>query len=91
MNHLGIITALLSEARCFHKHPQLNEPLKISDNISLIVSGIGQHAAHTAANKLVHAGADALLCTGFAGALSDHLEAGDLILPATVNTETGKK
>ena len=89
MKHLGIVTALLSEARCFYQTPVLPGPQKISENISLIVSGIGQQAANTAAQRLVAAGADCLLSAGIAGALSQELKAGDLLFPDSVSTDTG--
>ena len=54
-----------------------------------MVSGIGQHAAATAAQQLIDAGADGLLSAGMAGALSQDLKAGDLLLPDTVSTDTG--
>ena len=91
MKHLGIITALLSEARCFYRQPLVNEPQKIAGNITLMVSGIGQHAANNAAQKLIAAGADALLSAGMAGSLSDSLKPGDLLVPRTVSTDTGQQ
>jgi len=87
LNHLGIITALLPEARCFVKAPDISKPTKITDNISFIVSGIGQERAAIAANRLIELGADAILITGTCGALSPELEPGDIVLPKIILTE----
>ncbi|MGY8813747.1 MAG: phosphorylase family protein [Gammaproteobacteria bacterium] len=88
LKHLGIITALLPEARCFVKKPVISKPIKITKNISLIVSGIGQDRAAIAANNLIEFGADAILITGTCGALSPELEPGDIVMPKTILTES---
>ncbi|MGK0298560.1 MAG: uridine phosphorylase [Gammaproteobacteria bacterium] len=88
LNHLGIITALLPEARCFVKAPDISKPTKITDKISFIVSGIGQERAAIAANSLIELGANAILITGTCGALSSELEPGDIVMPKNILTET---
>ena len=87
MKHLGIITALLPEAACFVNKPVKNQHIKISEQITLMVSGMGQDNAGNAAKSLLNIGADALISTGTAGALSPDIIPGDLIIPKSVITD----
>jgi len=89
VNHLGIIVALLPEAGCFVQDPAVNRPVHLSDKLTLIVSGIGQDRAGRAAEQLLAGGADALLSTGTAGALSPDLRPGNILIPETVKTGSG--
>jgi len=84
LKHLGIVTALLPEAKFFTSHPVTETPVRISDKVSLIVSGMGQDRAAKATRRLIDGGVDGLLCTGTAGALSTDLQPGDLIMPETI-------
>jgi len=57
-------------------------------DLLLIVSGIGPNRARTAAQRLVDMRVGALVSWGTAGALSDDLNAGDLLLPEQIlNTD----
>ena len=91
MNRLGIVCALLSEARCFT--PRMlpaQQPVELNENTLLILSGMGRERARQAAQKLVEAGADRLAGFGTAGALAPALRPGDLVLAQEV-WEGGKK
>ena len=97
---LGIVAALPAEAECLSvQSPQYQD---ISNTASLpedsgqplaplcCISGIGSDAARTAAAGLVERGATALLSWGCAGALSETLKPGDLLLPETIVAEDGQ-
>lgn len=90
MKHLGIITALLPEADCFIKSASPDIPIRLSDTVSLIVSGIGQDSASTAAEKLIDEGVDGLLSAGTAGALAPGMRPGDLLIPSIILTAAGR-
>jgi len=96
VKQLGIIAALPAEAKCLagytdkkNSHPTraIASPLQIADNVLLIISGIGAKQATAAATALLDHGADALLSWGCAGALSDHLKPGDLLLPRSIQAQ----
>jgi len=94
VTQLGIVAALPAEAKCLTGWPDeydvLNAPPstppKHTEKPLLSISGIGPEAARTAATNLVKHGATALLSWGCAGALSNKLEPGDLLLPRTILT-----
>jgi adenosylhomocysteine nucleosidase len=88
LKNLGIITALLREARCFVKKPHRDHLNIISQNISLLISGIGQQRAEIAANNMLEFGVDSLLVAGTCGGLSPALNPGDIIMPAEIITDT---
>jgi len=94
VKQLGIIAALPAEANSLagstDTHSAISCPLQLTDNVALIISGIGAEQAAKAATTLIQHGADALLSWGCAGALSNALHPGDLLLPNTVKPETGK-
>lgn len=92
VNLLGIIAALPAEAHCLvarldSKHTDVTTPQLIADNVELIISGVGSQQAELAANTLINHGANALLSWGCAGALSAHLQPGDLLLPRLIKSE----
>jgi len=96
VKQLGIIAALPAEAKCLAGYADkknsppthaIASPLQIADNVLLIISGIGAEQATTAATALLDHGADALLSWGCAGALSNHLKPGDLLLPRSIQTQ----
>ncbi|MDQ6981548.1 MAG: hypothetical protein Q9M08_00880 [Mariprofundus sp.] len=97
MKQLGIIAALPAEAKCLagytdkknsHFTHTVASPLQIADNVLLIISGIGEEQATTAATALLDHGVNALLSWGCAGALSAQLQPGDLLLPRSIQTQT---
>jgi len=93
VNVLGVIAALPAEARCLvtqldTKHTDFTTPQQIADNVLLIISGMGSEQAGIASATLIDHDANALLSWGCAGALSADLQAGDLLLPRRIQTET---
>ena len=92
MKQFGIIAALPAEAKCLAKSTDirkaLSSPLQLADNVFLIISGIGTEQAEKAAKALIQHGADALLSWGCAGALSEVLQPGDVVLPHTIMHQT---
>lgn len=87
---IGIITALIPEARCLLKRkpvPGLITP--ISGRISLYICGMGPERARGAARKMVESGFNALISWGTAGALAADIAPGSLIIPETVRAGTG--
>ena len=88
---IGIITALIPEAKCFVKRkpvPGMITP--INGRISLCLCGMGAERASTAARKMIDAGFNALVSWGTAGALSADIEPGSLIIPETICSRDGK-
>jgi len=94
VKQLGIIAALPAEAKTLaartDKLHDLPSPQQLSDQVLLVISGIGAEQAAKAASTLIQDGASALLSWGCAGALSDDLQPGDVLLPNSVTAESGK-
>lgn len=90
MKHLGIITPLIPEAKCFIASPASKKPIQIAEYISLIVSGEGRTNASKSAIQLLDTGVDGLMVIGMAGALDPDLSPGDLVIPEVVMTETNQ-
>ncbi len=95
----GIVAALPSEAKCLVNWPNqyrsisYTSPVSVSGHYEkplLFISGIGPQAARAAATMLVEHGATALLSWGCAGALSESVHPGELLLPRTILTEDGQ-
>jgi adenosylhomocysteine nucleosidase len=85
LSGVGIVTALIAEARAVSPRPKgRGVPLTLSDGTLLVVSGIGHAAATSAARSLVNAGATALASFGLAGGLDPRLTVGTVFLPAEV-------
>ncbi len=85
MRHLGIITALPAEAKALKKQPlPFKETIRLREDVSLYVSGIGPARARSAAEELLRNGATALLSWGSAVGLIPTLSPGDLVLPEAV-------
>lgn len=88
---IGIITALIPEARCIVKRkpvPGIITP--VGGRISLYVSGMGADRARTAAQKMIEYGFNALISWGTAGALAADIKPGALIIPETIISGEGK-
>lgn len=94
---LGIYAALPAEARSlFHYSPTgltlLNRPaalktrvlMPLGNDTQVWIGGIGPEHARVGADQLLQAGARALLSWGCAAALKPGLNAGDIIIPATI-------
>ena len=78
--HIGIITALQSEADCLSRSPKYPDVLNF-------VSGTGSVAAARASSQAIEAGCDMLVSYGYAGALDPALRAGDLLFGLSVSNE----
>ena len=86
MRILGIVAALISEARCLAKLPSAAAGVvQLPGGALLHIAGIGAEQAHAAAQLLIERGATALLSWGSAGGLQPKLSPGNLILPKTVS------
>ena len=91
MNELGIVAALVAEARPLGPVARRGaEPATLADGTLLMVSGVGPSAAAAGARRLLAAGARALLSWGLAGGLDPSLEAGTLVLPLEIVSPEGR-
>ena len=90
MSCIGIISALSSEGRCLTgKTVPVKKPVHINENTIVIVCGLGEENARTAAQMLIEQNVSALVSWGTAGALTENVHAGDLILADSVITKEG--
>jgi len=85
LKKLGIIAALPAEAKCF----QINElsfetPIEIEKNVFLCISGIGYESSLNATKKLVKLNVDGLISWGIAGAISNSINSGDMVIARSV-------
>ncbi len=91
----GIVAALAAEARTLGPVPPARPTAgditihTLADGTLLVISGMGSAAASQGALALVAAGARGLLSFGLAGALDPALQAGAVLLPATVTDGAG--
>jgi hopanoid-associated phosphorylase len=86
---IGILTALLPEAACLIRRPGLQTLIRLSDEVSLFVSGAGAARARRGTECLLANGAEYLLSLGTAGALAVELNAGDVVVPDRVILDSG--
>lgn len=85
MSITGIVVAMRIEARCLT--PQslpFNQYFRLNNGVALWLCGMGAVAARHAATGLLAEGASRLVSFGFAGALDEGLQPGDLVLPKAV-------
>ena len=81
----GILVALPEELRTLTKAKiKQGECVIVAKNFLVTLSGSGPENASTAAKNLIDNGASQLISWGCAGALAPHLQAGDLVIPATI-------
>jgi len=82
---LGIVAALQREIKPItSKFIPLRTPVKIAEQVIIIVSGMGPQQAGAAAQQLMQQGATALLSWGTAAALDPTLVSGSLFIPTSV-------
>jgi hopanoid-associated phosphorylase len=82
---LGIAAGLSAELRPITaRRIPIGEVIAVTDNILLVLSGIGERRARAAGRTLVRHGARALLSWGTAAALQPPLRPGDLLIPTTL-------
>lgn len=91
MTRLGVVAALPAEAASFARRSvPLDRTVSLAGNILLTCSGIGAARARAAGQRLLDAGASALLSWGCAGALDPGLRPGSLILPGSIIAADGE-
>lgn len=89
---LGIVAALDAEARAVGaRTAPPGEAIALGDGAILVRCGIGRGRAGRAAERLLEAGARALLSWGTAAALSPERSAGDIVLPEDVLARDGRR
>jgi len=84
---IGIITALKPEARVFRRASGL---LCSEHEYTVTIGGAGRENAARTANQLIRNGYELLISWGVAGALVEHLGAGDLLIGSHAMTGTGE-
>ena len=90
MSCIGIISALSSEGRSLAGQAvPVKKPVRINENAFVIVCGMGGENARIAAQMLIEQNVSALVSWGTAGALTENIRAGDLILADSVITKGG--
>ncbi|MCK5499540.1 MAG: hypothetical protein KAI77_10075 [Gammaproteobacteria bacterium] len=91
MSCIGIISALTSEGRCLTGKPvPVNEPVQINEHAIAIVCGMGEDNAGAAAQMLLEKNVTAFVSWGTAGALTENIHSGDLILADSVTANNGE-
>jgi len=80
----GVVAALRAEARCAAAAVDRGGCVSPAATLRIRHSGIGCARAARAAQELLRAGADALLCFGIGGALDVGLRAGDIVLATEI-------
>ena len=89
--NIGLIAALPVEVRCLtNRLVPPNLPVHINNNITVMVCGMGPVAAGKAAGEMLFQKIDCLISWGTAGALTDEVHTGDLILPENIHTGSGE-
>jgi adenosylhomocysteine nucleosidase len=87
---IGVATALSAEARLFPCwHDSGHSSLRLHDDLTLTVTGMGREHALAGAARLLESGAQALVSFGFAAGLAPRLHAGALVAPRLVVAEDG--
>jgi adenosylhomocysteine nucleosidase len=87
---VGVACALRNEARhLVRPAPRLTSVQRLPDGKLLALTGMGPAAATAGAERLIAAGAGALVSWGLAGGLDPELAAGTIFLPSEVATAEG--
>jgi adenosylhomocysteine nucleosidase len=90
LNVAGVVAALAAEARALGPAARGGEGYDLlADGTLIAISGIGYASALNAAQRLIDAGATALVSWGMAGGLDPGLAAGDVCLPREVISADG--
>jgi adenosylhomocysteine nucleosidase len=91
LNCIGIISALSSEGRCLTgKFIPDNKPVQINEHAIAIICGMGEDNARIAVQQLLEKNVTALVSWGTAGALTEKIYSGDLVLANSVTTRSGE-
>jgi adenosylhomocysteine nucleosidase len=92
LNAAGVVAALAAEARVLGPAQLKGEGLAVlADGNLLAISGMGPHAARSAAERLIDAGVTSLVSWGLAGGLDPALEAGAVCVPREVIAADGSR
>ena len=92
MSCIGIISALSSEGRCLTGDAiPVNEPVQINEHAIAIICGMGEDNARTAIQTLLKQNVSALVSWGTAGALTENIQSGDLLLADSIVASDGNK
>ena len=92
MNVAGVVAALAAEARALGPAARGGEGYDLlADGTLIAVSGIGYASALNASQRLIDAGATALVSWGMAGGLDPDLAPGDLCLPSEILAADGTR
>ncbi len=90
MSYIGIISALSSEGRCLSGKSVVNQPFQINEHTIAIICGMGRDNVDIAAQKLLEKNVTALISWGTAGALTEKVRSGDLVLADTITAVNGE-
>lgn len=96
--NLGIVFALpseerglrhvLSQSRLLATRDKSHDRWRVGNvNLSVEVGGIGRRNCAAAVDRMITGGAQWVICAGFAGALSENLHVGDVIVADSVLSE----
>jgi adenosylhomocysteine nucleosidase len=89
-SRLGIVTALAAESRPLAAAARRStSPAPLPEGMLVAVSGMGWSAAAQGAQRLIEAGATALMSWGLAGGLDPALRAGTVVLPREIISSEG--
>ena len=92
MSQIGIISALSSEGRCLTGNTiPVNKPVQINQSTVAMICGMGEDNVRIAAHTLLEQNVSALVSWGTAGALTENIESGDLVLADSTVSNDGKK
>jgi adenosylhomocysteine nucleosidase len=87
LSSIGIISALSSEGRCLTGNTiPVNKPVRINQYTVAMICGMGEDNARFAAQTLLKLNVSTLVSWGTAGALTENIQSGDLILADSIVT-----
>ncbi len=91
MTKIGIVSALRSEAACLTDgKPLVAEPHYLSEQLVLVLSGMGKDRVSKAVDSLIALGVDGLISFGTAGALNSSIKSGDVIVAENIIDASGR-
>jgi adenosylhomocysteine nucleosidase len=92
LSRIGIISALSSEGRCLTGNTiPVNKPVRINQSTVAMICGMGEDNARFAAQTLLKLNVSRLVSWGTAGALTENIQSGDLVLADSIVSNDGKK
>jgi hopanoid-associated phosphorylase len=92
LSRIGIISALSSEGRCLTGNTiPVNKPVRINQYTVAMICGMGEDNARFAAQTLLKLNVSTLVSWGTAGALTENIHSGDLVLADSIIKNDGNK